>query len=71
MKTWWQSKTVWLGIVTILIAALTQFTTLIESQDVKNAILGVIGLLNVILRVFSTSESIESPSTVRRWEGKD
>lgn len=68
MKTWYQSKTVWLGIITIIVAALTQFSGIVESPDLKNAILAVVGLLNVLLRVFSTAEPIDPTSKVNRYK---
>lgn len=70
MKTWYQSKTVWLGIITILVAALTQFSGIVESPDLKNGILAVVGLLNVLLRVFSTAQPIEPASEVDRFKGR-
>jgi len=65
MKVWWQSKTIWLAILTILIAALTQFSGIVESPDVKNGILAFVGVLNLILRLFSTAESIEPADVVK------
>lgn len=70
MKTWYQSKTVWLGIITIIVAALTQFSGIVESPDLKNGILAVVGLLNVLMRVFSTAQPIEPASEVKRFKGK-
>lgn len=67
MKNWYQSKTVWFNIITILIAILTQLSTIVESQDVKNAILAAVGFGNIILRVFSTSEPIETKAKVKAF----
>lgn len=66
MKTWYQSKTVWFAIITIAVAALTQFTTIEGVPDSwRNWVLMVVGALNAILRIFSTSQTIEPASVVK------
>ena len=60
MKKWYQSKIVWLGIIQTLIGALGLVSDLlgkgtISSQDIT---LLSIGILNVILRVWFTTEPI-------------
>lgn len=70
MKTWWQSKTIWVAIITILVAGLTQFTDVVAiSPEVKNYILGAVGILNLVLRLFSTSVPIEPAAKVKRFNG--
>lgn len=65
MKVWWQSKTIWLAVLTIAVAALTQFSGIVESPDVKNGILAFVGVLNLILRLFSTGVPIEPAAVVK------
>lgn len=70
MKTWYQSKTMWFAIITIAVAAMTQFTT-IEGvpESWRNWVLMVVGALNAILRIFSTSQTIEPAAEVKKWSG--
>ena len=58
-KRWYKSKTVWLGILSILIAVLEFIATFLASGDFSPTaiVLGVSGLLGIVLR-FLTSEPI-------------
>lgn len=58
MKNWYESKTIWLGIATVAVAALTQLGELPIPDSWKPAILGAVGVLNVFLRLFSTAQPI-------------
>lgn len=52
MKKWYMSKTIWLGVVTVLVAAGDAF---LAGGDTQTIITAVIGAAIVILRPISTS----------------
>ena len=59
MKAWYESKTLWLNVITALIAVLT----LLQDNPVippvaQPYILLVVGVLNVVLRVWFTDQPI-------------
>jgi hypothetical protein len=56
-KPWWQSSTVWLNAVGIVVAMLTGFLELDfirEIPSIQSWNVGILGVLNVVLRVFRT-----------------
>ena len=59
-KKWWQSKTVWLNVITFVLGAISVIQQYVDAKMV----LLVVGLLNValnvILRVWFTDTSIAS-----------
>jgi hypothetical protein len=63
MKSWYQSKTVWLNVVSaiLLVAALFlpggEFASMVSKQVVEYIGVGV-AIVNILLRVFFTSEPI-------------
>jgi hypothetical protein len=60
MKKWYTSRILWVGILTILIAALMSIVDTLNRGAVtpQDIILLVVGILNTILRVFYTSERL-------------
>jgi len=53
-KTWWQSRTVWVNVVATLFAVLGTFKLLpvnIDQDSVVTAIMGAVGIANVVLRL--------------------
>lgn len=66
MKKWYNSKTIWLNLISLLIAITGLISEdLLKSFGITNAtnyliVIGFInGVGNVILRLFSTSQKIE------------
>lgn len=62
-KDWWRSKTVWLGIITILIAVGQYVATWIQQHPqftVSDIILFVVGILIIVMR-FLTNTPIGTP----------
>ena len=59
-KPWYLSKTVWVNIITTLIAVLTLLTegTLLPAGALP-WVLSVVGVLNVVLRIWFTDTAIE------------
>lgn len=56
-KPIWQSKTVWLNAIAALLAAYDQIAPFIPAEWVPKAA-AVVGVLNILLRVFSTSKPV-------------
>ena len=55
-KKWWNSKTVWLGVLTTAIGILT----FIDSQGAGLSLtMTAVGILNIILRTLSTADKIQ------------
>lgn len=55
-KPWWRSLTVWLNVASIGAALLTG---LLELDFIKSSWnIGVLGILNVVLRVFKTTQPV-------------
>lgn len=63
MKQWFTSKTVWLNVAMFVtaLASLTEFTGLLNSQELKLLVAGA-AVLNLILRVFFTNQPIANPA---------
>jgi len=58
-KIWWQSRTVWTGLVGALFAILHQFGMLpvdLTTEMVLNMILGIVSVLAVVFRVDATKK---------------
>jgi hypothetical protein len=55
-KKWWESKTVWLGIITTIIGILTFIETQGEGLSLT---MTAVGILNIILRTFTTADEIK------------
>jgi hypothetical protein len=73
MKTFFASKTNWLGMITVLIGALG----LVNDYLAHNAawtvpgIIGiVIGVLTIVLRTFYTSDAIGTPKQVAMYQSQ-
>lgn len=58
-KPWWESKTVWVNSLTLIVLFLTTLVDLDIPADWEKAIVGIIALLNVFLR-FITSQALEN-----------
>ena len=61
MKQWYESKTVWLGIIQFLIGSLTLLGEFLQKQDfspVAVTLLGT-GILSVVLRVWFTNTPVD------------
>lgn len=56
-KTVFQSKTVWLNAIVALLAIYDQIAPFIPAEWVPK-IAAVVGVLNILLRVFSTSKPV-------------
>ena len=55
-KAWWQSRTLWVNIVATLFAMLGTFKLLptgLDQETVVTAIMGAIGIANVVLRLLT------------------
>lgn len=53
-KNWWQSRTVWVNVVATLFAVLGTLKLLpvnIDQDSVVTAIMGAVGIANVVLRL--------------------
>jgi len=62
MKPWYQSKIVWLGVITTLMGVLPLVAGFIDTQSVNDPaawITLVIGILTVVSRVWFTDTQIE------------
>jgi len=65
MKKWYESKTVWLNIasvVTTLVGAVTQILPSLQGLlDIKTYLVvgAVVGVANIVLRTYFTSTSIQ------------
>jgi len=61
MKKWYQSKTVWLGIITTLIGALGLVSDFLgkPTSSPQDITLLLSGILGVVLRVWFTSQPVE------------
>lgn len=60
MKKWYQSRGMWLGILTFLIGAIEIVIQLVQSGDVSTAgiLMAVVGILKLLERKMSSGESI-------------
>ena len=60
MKKWYQSKMVWLGIITTLIGALSLVSDLLNKPTVspQDIILLLSGILGIVLRVWFTTQPV-------------
>lgn len=69
MKLWYQSKTVWLNIISILIYLLTTLSTnpALQFSTKTVTLFGVLlGVLNLILRIYFTDTPITTtPDTTK------
>lgn len=61
MKAFYESKTVWLNAIVTLLALYDQLAPFIPKEWLPKAA-AVVGILNIILRVFSTSKPINQPT---------
>lgn len=63
MTPWYKSKTVWFNIITTLVAALTFLPTVSDllPAEALPYLLGFVGVLNVILRVWFTDSAVTTP----------
>ena len=61
MKAFYESKTVWLNAIVTLLALYDQLAPFIPKEWIPKAA-AVVGILNIILRVFSTSKPINQPT---------
>jgi hypothetical protein len=61
MKKWYQSKMVWLGIITTLIGALGLVSDLLGKPTVspQDITLLLSGILGIVLRVWFTTQPVE------------
>ena len=51
-KAWYKSKTIWMGMITALVAALVQFQVVLENADgVPSWLLGIVGAAIILLRM--------------------
>lgn len=55
MKSIFQSKTVWLGVLVVLIPALQAFQTLPMPAETAQFVSGLLGLLIIINRFYTTT----------------
>ena len=65
-KTWWQSRTIWLQIVSAFFAILAAFHILptgLDQEQVVGAIMGAVAIATLVLRIRST-HVIASPFRV-------
>jgi hypothetical protein len=58
-KPWWESKTVWINSLTLIVLLLTTLADLDIPADWEKAVLGIVALLNVLLR-FITSQTLRN-----------
>jgi hypothetical protein len=58
MKQFYESKTFWLNLVVTLLAIYDQLAPFIPKEWLPKAA-AVVGILNILLRVFSTSKQIK------------
>lgn len=58
MKVWWQSKTLWFNVLTLVGLALAHFLNagLISDPQVVAYLTEVVALVNLVLRFFTGSE---------------
>lgn len=61
MKPFWQSKTVILNAIVAILAIYDQVAPFIPKEWLPKAA-AIVGVLNIILRVFSTSKPINQPT---------
>lgn len=56
VKGWWKSRTVWVGLITTIYSALALFGVIppVGSEQLVEAIMGIVGILVVIFRVDAT-----------------
>ena len=61
-KIWYKSKTIWLGLLTAVVAALVEFQVVLEQADgVPGWLLGVVGAAIILLRMV-TNQPISGSS---------
>lgn len=69
-KLWYQSKTVWVNLITMAIMVLTLFTAAENSALLPTSIVPwiaiVIAVLNIVLRVWFTESAIVSKSELEK-----
>ena len=61
MKKWWQSKTMWINMLTLAVGVLAVFTGsewIMANPQVAAMLVAVSGTMNMLLRLF-TSEAIQ------------
>lgn len=55
MKPWWQSKTIWVNLLTVLIMIFTDVQVLDLSAETLSGITFLLALLNIALRVVTST----------------
>lgn len=57
MKRWWQSRTVWIGLITAVLGVANALTDggLIHNPEVLSLIVAIAGLLQYVLRMLTTT----------------
>lgn len=71
LKNWFESKQVWLGIILTILGIATYFAdpTHAVTATLTSLSMAVIGIAQVVLRIWFTSEPI-SPAAARRLQAK-
>lgn len=65
-KPWWQSKTIWLNAIALVVAIITAVTDVLQlSEDATQVVLAVTAALNVILRFFTTQPVAATGGEIR------
>jgi hypothetical protein len=60
-KPWWQSKTIWISVLTVIVGA-TEYLDLIRvDEETKSLILAVIGIATILLRLLTSEPIRNSP----------
>lgn len=55
-KPWWESRTVWVGVITTVVAVLSLVTETFElSENAASALLFLVAVLNIVLRAVTTT----------------
>lgn len=57
-KPWYTSKTLWLNLITILVASLTLAAQMPELRQFAPWLLLIVGVCNIVLRVLFTEKPI-------------
>lgn len=73
MKAWYQSKVVWVGVISTLLGVLQLFAEWYDKGDfsVSGVVALVIGVLVIILRVWFTDTPIDTPKMRATWADED
>lgn len=62
MKSWWQSKIIWLGVAAIVLSAIQEFNLIPWLDSHGPLMTAIMGFVTILLRITTSTEIIKKKS---------